>query len=47
MVYKIFFCSEFPDIPEKLQQRRRRRQRKAIAKCYAKIYSSRERAPRY
>ena len=31
------------DIHEKLWQRRRRRWRKAIAKRYAKIYSSRER----
>ena len=40
-VFKIVFCSEFPDIPDnagrKTRRRRRRRRRRTqtIAKCYA------------
>ena len=38
MVCKIFFCSEFPDIPDKAgrkARRRRRRRTQAVAKRYA------------
>ena len=37
MVYKIVFCSEFPDIPNNAgrKTRRRRRRTQAIAKRYA------------
>ena len=35
MVFKIVFCSEFPDIPDKAGRKMRRGRTQAIAKCYA------------
>ena len=35
MACKVLFCSEFPDIPEKIWQKSKRRRRKEIAKRYA------------
>ena len=34
MVCKIIFCSEFPDIPDKIGRNARRRRTQAIAKRY-------------
>ena len=35
MVFKIFFCSEFPDIPGKAGRKTRRRRTQAVTKHYA------------
>ena len=35
MVYKIIFCSEFPDILDKADRKMRKRKTQATAKCYA------------
>ena len=35
MVCKMFFCSKFPDIPDKASRVTRKRRTQTIAKCFA------------